>query len=221
MKKKSKIILFVALGLVLVGIFIIAWRFDAHFEDILPHKPIVLGLPMDPKYDSGTTLIPLGETINHNFPGGHPGIDVLWEKDTPVIAMADGEVISTQRADDSHGKYDVRVKSGVYEIHYDEFDEIAPEIVPGAKIARGQFIGYPQRKGHGLHLEFALRSAKGKTQRLGLCPMTYFDAESRARIEKIWAATPEHAYKDMKIHFPDICSGYYKGKVEPSWLLLK
>ncbi len=40
------------------------------------------------------------------------------------------------------------------------------------------------------------------------CPLGYFDAESRARIDTIWDRT-NNRFKDQ---FPNICSGNYYGK---------
>ena len=41
-----------------------------------------------------------------------------------------------------------------------------------------------------------------------LCPLSYFDDDSRRRIERIWDRST-WMYKDR---FPDICSGYYLGR---------
>jgi hypothetical protein len=194
---------------------------SGHIGGLLPHHPVALGLPMDVEYDSVTDLIPLGETINHpNTPGGHPGIDFLWTEDTPIIAMADGTVKSTQAAEDSHGKYDVTVVSGLYEIHYDELDELAPGLRAGSKLKKGDFIGYPQRRGHGLHLEFILTGRNTKLLKKELCPLSYFDDASLARINTIWENASAGDKPDMKKRFPKICNGYYDNLKEPSWLLL-
>jgi len=201
-----------ALSLVITG---------GKINSLLPHHPVSLGLPMAAKYDNVTDIIPLGETINHpNTPGGHPGIDFLWTEDTPIIAMAEGTVTSTAPAEDSHGKYDVTVTSGFYEIHYNELDELAPGLSVDTKLNRGDFIGYPQRRGHGLHLEFGFAGRKTKLLKKELCPLLYFDKDSLARINSIWDKATAGDKPDMKMRFPKICNGYYDGLQEPAWLLL-
>lgn len=217
---KSKKIIVTAILLILI-IGIATFTTGGKVGSILPHHPIALGLPMDPKYDSVTDLIPLGETINHpNTPGGHPGIDFLWTKDTPIIAMAAGVVTKTAPAEDSHGKYDVYVNSGYYEVHYDELDELAPKLAVGSKLNKGDFIGYPQRRGHGLHLEFSMAGRHTKLMQKELCPMTYFDKSALTRINNIWSAAAGGSHADMKTRFPKICNGYYDNLKEPSWLLI-
>src|SRR5262245_1098776 len=138
MKRKPKIILIVVGVVLLVIGAVLIFVSGGKIAGFLPHHPVALGLPMDDEYDAVTDLIPLGETINHpNTPGGHPGIDFLWTKDTPIIAMAAGKVTSTTAAPDSHGKYDVTVISGLYEIHYDELDELAPGLAVNTQLKKG------------------------------------------------------------------------------------
>lgn len=219
LKHKKIIIAAVVAVAVIVGVCFFVT--GGKITSILPHRAIVLGLPMAAAHDGVTDLIPLGETINHpDTPNGHPGIDFLWTKDTPIIAMADGTVTSTAPAEDSHGKYDVTVVSGIYEIHYDELDELAPGVGVGTKLKRGDFIGYPQRRGHGLHLEFGFSGRKTKLLRKELCPLSYFDEASLARINAIWDKAAAGDKPDMKTRFPKICNGYYDGLQEPAWLLL-
>ncbi len=206
-------------GIILIGSLVVT---GGKVNGLLPHHPVQLGLPMDAKYDTVTDLIPLGETINHpNTPGGHPGIDFLWTKDTPIIAMADGTVTKTAPAPDSHGKYDVSVVSGLYEIHYNELDELAPGLTVGTKLKKGNFIGYPQRRGHGLHLEFVMAGRNTKLLKKELCPIYYFDQGSLARINAIWVKAAGGDKPDMKKRFPKICNGYYDNLREPGWMLLK
>ncbi len=225
---KSRIARGKKIAITLISVFLLAAILIAVFitsgklMGFLPHHPIQLGLPMSPQYDAVTDLIPLGETINHpHTPGGHPGIDFLWTKDTPIIAMANGTVTTTDPAPDSHGKYDVSVTSGLYQIHYNELDELAPGLKVGSKLKTGDFIGYPQRRGHGLHLEFVMAGRHTKLLHKELCPIYYFEPQALARINKIWKQAQGGDKPDMKTRFPEICNGYYDGLKEPGWLLLR
>lgn len=42
-----------------------------------------------------------------------------------------------------------------------------------------------------------------------MCPLIYFDQESRTTIENIWA---DEDCPEMKANAPDICSNYYKDR---------
>ena len=48
----------------------------------------------------------------------------------------------------------------------------------------------------------------GKVDRL--CPLTYFDAAARTRVDAIWASDP--VQQAVLPGFPDLCSGQYAGK---------
>lgn len=186
----------------------------------LPHGHIEISLPFAPEYDSRVSLIPMGEKIEHNEangnPNGHPGIDFGFTGITPIIASADGRIFTVGKTE--AGSIDITAYSGFYKIEYKELNSVEPDIKPLAKIKKGQLLGYTGRKelleraptkadGSG-QIHWELASASLLIDRL--CPMSYFDAESRRRIEAIWAAVPDN--DQFKKNYPDICSGVFKGK---------
>lgn len=187
---------------------------------LLPHDRIVIGLPFEPSEDAMVYLIPMGEKIEHNEangnPDGHPGIDFGFQKTTGIISSTDGIVVKAGK--NSAGSLDVEVMSGYYKVNYKEFNTLDPAIKPFATVKRGQLLGYtgrvPQNTGRPkegdpsgqIHWEF--KSATHFLDRL--CPINYFDAESKARIESIWERIP--ADDQFKRLYPDICSGVFKDK---------
>lgn len=186
----------------------------------LPHDRIEISLPFAQEYDSIVSIIPMGEKIEHNEangnPDGHPGIDFGFQGVTPIIASADAWVFTAGKT--SAGSIDVSTYSGSYRIEYKELNTIEPNIKRFAKIKKGQLLGYTGRKellqrkptkedGSG-QIHWELASSSLLIDRL--CPMGYFDAESKSRIEAIWANVP--ADSQFKKDYPDICSGVFKGK---------
>jgi hypothetical protein len=186
----------------------------------LPHKHIEISLPFAPEYDSRVSLIPMGEKIEHNEangnPNGHPGIDFGFMGVTPIIASADGWVFMAGKTE--AGSIDVTTYSGFYKIEYKELNTIEPEIKRFAKVRKGQLLGYtgrdkiiegrPTKEDGSGQIHWELASASLLIDRL--CPMGYFDAESRRRIEAIWDSVP--ADSQFKKDYPDICSGVFKDK---------
>lgn len=166
---------------------------------------IVISLPYESSQPA--EIVPMGETIYHpqpQNPDGHPGIDFQWDLSKPIdiIACSDGEVLSAEKTN-YHNKWDVIVKSGGYTIVYAELETIESNIVAGAKVVKGQRIGEPGKfDGDHYNMHWELRLGTNR-----LCPMSYFDSESKVRIEKDWENT---RWSDMKKYFPDICSGKYK-----------
>jgi hypothetical protein len=186
----------------------------------LPHKHIEISLPFAPQYDSTVRIIPMGEKIEHNEangnPNGHPGIDFGFIGVTPIIASADGRIFAASKTE--AGSIDITTYSGFYKIEYKELNTIEPEIKRFAKVKKGQLLGYTGRKellqraptkedGSG-QIHWELASSSLLIDRL--CPMGYFDAESKRRIEAIWASVP--ADSQFKKDYPDICSGVFKDK---------
>lgn len=189
---------------------------------LLPHKHIEIGLPFKPSVDAITSLIPMGEKIEHNesngTPDGHPGIDFGWDEEVEIIAVADGRI--TRITHNSEGQIIVEQQMGFYRTAYQELNKLAPGIKWLSKVRKGQLIGYTgaARIGEGrpnpgdpsrqLHWDFS--SASTLVDRL--CPVTYFDAESRQRIERIWANVPDN--NQFKVQYPEICNGVFKDKVD-------
>ena len=190
-------------------------------QTYLPHQHIVISLPFAPEDGTGALLTPMGETIYHpkpQVPNGHPGIDFAWNHSVSIISSSDGTVIQVINESESSGLADVTVSSSVYELRYKELasGSIGNNIKVGAKIKKGDFIG---NAGPGWHMGINLEDTYGIHWELGspslirdrFCPLTYFDADSLSRINKIWA---NHPLDDMKQNFPYICSGDYFNKTD-------
>ncbi|MFA7253113.1 MAG: M23 family metallopeptidase [Patescibacteria group bacterium] len=208
--------------LISVGILILAGAiFLLQPWVFLPHKHIEISLPFSPEVDSYTDFIPMGEMLYHDAsngnPNGHPGIDFGWEKETDILAVADGRIINIRKNQD--GQYIVEQSLGLYyRTAYQELNKIEPEIRFLAKVKKGQVIGQTGRP----HVEGMELQSGGPSRQMHwdfasssmlidrLCPIGYFDADSRARIEAIWARVP--ADDKFKKLYPDICSGYFKDR---------
>ena len=184
-------------------------------DTINPDK-IILSVPFD-KQDPPFGLIPMGETVYHpkpQNPMGHPGIDFQWDHQAPILASVGGEIIDIEKGESWVNLWDVRIRSGIYQISYTELESYNPELIVGIKIKVGTLIGYPQHpdkitdqpKYRMIHWEFGYFTGSKYPDRL--CPMNYFDATSRAILETIWANTQWEYKKD----FPNICSGDYENK---------
>lgn len=203
------------LTVVLLGLFMFQpWVY-------LPHRHIEISLPFPPEADAKTSLIPMGEMIEHTAkngnPNGHPGIDFGFQALTPILASADGRVFIVGETE--AGSTDISIYSGLfYKIEYKELNSIEPAIRFGAKIKKGQMLGYtgrdkviqgpPNRADGSGQLHWELTSSSYLIDRL--CPVGYFDLESKRRIEQIWANVP--ATSQFKTDYPDICSGVFKNK---------
>lgn len=207
----------ITVGIIVLGLFIFMiqpWAF-------LPHRHIEISLPFPPEIDAKTSLIPMGEKIEHNAangnPDGHPGIDFGFQAVAPILASADGWVFTAGKTEAD--TIDITVYSGLfYKIEYKELNSIEPNIRFGAKVKKGQLLGYtgrdrliegrPTKADGSGQVHWELTSSSHLIDRL--CPVNYFDAESKRRIEQIWANVP--ATNQFKIDYPDICSGVYNGK---------
>jgi hypothetical protein len=206
--------LVVGIVVLLLGLFLFQpWAY-------LPHDKIEISLPFAPEYDSRVSIIPMGEMIEHNAengnPNGHPGIDFGFMGVTPIIASADGRIFTAGKT--GAGSIDISVYSGFYKVEYKELNTIEPGIKRFAKIKKGQLLGYtgrvvqleraPTKEDGSGQIHWELASSSLLIDRL--CPMGYFDAESKRRIEAIWASVP--ADSQFKKDYPDICSGVFKDK---------
>lgn len=188
----------------------------------LPHKHIEISLPFAPSADEGMGLIPMGEKIEHNEsngnPNGHAGIDFGLGKETAILSVADGWVTSISPNDEY--TTNVVVHSGFYKVSYKELNTIDSGIHFLSRVKQGQMLGYSgterkmmtkeEKEKSGvsgqIHWEFA-SSSKYYDR---LCPLDYFDVESRTRIERIWANRP--ADDIFKVQYPQICNGYFEGR---------
>lgn len=186
----------------------------------LPHQHIVIALPFAPADDIYTNLIPMGEKIEHNaqngVPDGHPGIDFQWNKSTAILAVADGTIVNITK--NKNNKYTIEQNLGLYRSVYQEMNLVEPDLHRFSKVKRGQILGYsgtlrtgtsrPKESDPSGQVHWDFGSASMLIDRL--CPLNYFDADSKARILKIWANVP--ANDKFKSQYPDICNGVFKNK---------
>ncbi len=208
------------IGLLVAGLIIcsVIWaRLEYTAEPLFPHRRISITLPFSPENEA-INLIPMGETIEHNFPGGHPGIDFQWNQPVPLIAVADGVITHISRADDKgEPVWYVTLQSGNYNATYKELEMYTSGLHKGSRLKQGDIIGYPHchtQDGHTgcqVHWEFAYSSFflpkfAGVPDRL--CPMTYFDAAALKRINSIWDSISETTDR-FKKEFPNICSNVF------------
>lgn len=180
---------------------------------------ITIGLPFDPK-NPPNGLQPMGETINHEAEyGGHPGIDFQWIADEPPKLYASAKGIIVEIIEEppdwtltlSHTGFDREYYTRYGLGSYDTSLEI------GDEVEKSMFLGHvpsphPEYNMYGTHWEFGF-ACLGEQCNYGfhgdrLCPMTYFDEDSRTVMETTWAS----ADYDAKDQFPHICSGFYYEK---------
>lgn len=170
-------------------------------------------------------ISPMGETLYHPAPQGHPGIDFIWtntEGSISIIASL-GAMVTAIKASDAHaGAYDVTTQSGNYGVDYTEMGSVKSGLKVGDTVNVGDVVGYayhpsefPDSPNYKMfHWQFGYEAEhpeyyQGVATRL--CPMTYFTASAKSAIDNLWATT-DWAGVDMKGNAPDICSGYYAGK---------
>lgn len=214
---RAKKILFISLGVIGLGVGIVAARFA--LIQYWPHDRLTIILPFAAADDELIFINPMGERVQHvDAPRGHPGLDLGWHHPAPLIAAAAGKVTSIkEHPPGGHGEtekvYNVTVVSGVYAVRYEEISPI-PSLKVGQRIRQGEVIGrggrYEQPGGLGIyyntHWEFDFNTPVYDR----LCPMSYFTPESKARIEEIWAKVGT-TYDGR---YPEVCSGDYQGRQE-------
>lgn len=213
--KRLKVTGLVVAGLLIIIIGLVGWtKLEYGPHPPIAHKRVTITLPFTPENEA-TNLIPMGETIAHPFPGGHPGIDFQWDHSVPLIAVANGTVTGITKASDMGEPVTyLNLNVGEYQARYKELDKVADGIKTGSKVKQGDILAYPHchtQDGHEhcqLHWEFAyswpLVMVSGPDR---LCPLTYFDASALQRINKIWDSVP--ANDKFKQGFPYICSNVY------------
>ncbi|HJM36566.1 MAG TPA: hypothetical protein QGE92_01410 [Dehalococcoidales bacterium] len=173
-------------------------------------------------------IMPLGETINHAPPMGHPGIDFQWSyKEAEIIVALDGvvgDIITEVSPIDGDTIYRITVITGEFGVYYEVVDlpKFNPNLQIGDELVSGMILGYPLPIGAGdgwrmIHWAFGLafENKEGRPTPEGiiekyffewLCPMEYFTESERLRLERLWA----DASYDHKDEFPKICNGYYE-----------
>lgn len=211
------------IGIAIVFVIILGTLFITQPWVFLPHKHIEMTLPFGPEDDEVTHIIPMGEIEEwHNastgLPNGHPGIDFQWNKTTKILAVADGRIFNIRKNEE--GKMIVEQSLGFfYRTIYQELNSLEANIRVGAKLKKGQVIGYsgfertifdgppkPTDPSGQIHWDFA----SGSMLIDRLCPLGYFDAESQKRLEAIWARNKDRG--EYKREYPDICNGFYKNR---------
>jgi murein DD-endopeptidase MepM/ murein hydrolase activator NlpD len=176
-----------------------------------PSERVIIQLPFD---QDPSNINPMGETIEHPDHGGHPGIDFQWRTSVKILSSSDGVVSYVSVGQSKEDKWDVEVLTGNYFVRYKELESVHPQVEVGSPVVRGDVIGdvgdfssIGFSDHYQLHWEFGIVSTfSGAGNRL--CPMTYFDEESRVKLLALWEATDN----DFKEDFPYICSGFYFGK---------
>ena len=209
--KKSLIILISAIVLVLIllSIFLILklklFEQKEEYPNFLLHEErINISLPYA-KEDEVIGLVPLGETVYHPV-AGHPGIDFGWDHNAPIRASADGTIENFSKIETrEHENVNLILRSGQYFIEYGGLEYYNHNLSVGSSVKKGDIIGYPgAKKGSNYAIHWEIKPAYPNSERL--CPLTYFDNESKERIEKIWKT----AIWDHRTEFPDICNGRWK-----------
>ena len=171
-------------------------------------------------------MMPMGETINHNPPNGHPGIDFQWPYDAEIIVAADG-VVGDIREDinpyDGATIYNLTIVSGKYGVIYEVTDlyVLNPDLRIDDYVESGRVLGFSHRASNDdvwtmIHWAFGIvRESNGRPNPEGvieryffdwLCPMPYFLASERERLLLAWKEA-DYQHKDK---FSEICNGYYK-----------
>ena len=209
-----KIVKVVGITLLILILFF-AWRLYLRFVLPIPHERITISLPFNSQDDDLIFINPMGETDHHTPPIGHPGLDFAWHHPAPLIAVIDGKISKIEEhPPGGYGEtekiYDVELVSGIYAIRYSEMKP-ADNIKVGMHLNKGDVIGRggEYNEGalglyYGTHWEFDYDTPVFDR----LCPLTYFDPDSLSRINTIW----EKVGDTFDGQFPEICSGYYKGK---------
>ena len=198
------------------------------YEDTAGLDRIMLSVPFDLN-DPISGIIPMGETIAHAIPAGHPGMDLQW-KDHPegrpeIFASATGTIdwIDTQAFHTGavvtdHITLGARLRhEGFDKTYFTTYGGLALDFAYelGDTIQKGELMGHidvnPHEAGFMIHWEFGVLnrfSAESDARDIRWCPMTFFDETSRVVMEEIWEGTT-NSFKDA---FPYICSNVYFGR---------
>ena len=170
-------------------------------------------------------IMPMGETINHSPPEGHPGIDFQWPYEAPITIVADGEIVDIIY-DEKNGSHSLQITTGEFMVQYEvtKFYDLYPSVKVGDRVLSGQTLGYaiPIGFGDGMHMihwafgewmkhDSPFVTPEGIEMNYSvnyLCPVPYFTEREKIRLEKIWAS----ASYNHKEQFPKLCNGFYEIK---------
>tara|TARA_B100000949_G_scaffold197967_1_gene184281 strand:- start:60 stop:788 length:729 start_codon:yes stop_codon:yes gene_type:complete len=190
---------------------------------VTSNNKIIISLPFEIR-GPPDGIMPMGETLEHEASyGGHPGIDFQWHNyidENPIILASASGVIS-KVTKDSYSNYTSLIVVIIHEDFNEKYYTLYEGLTfnfnfkVGDRIERDDFLGYayhphevPDPGYHMIHWEFGFLEDDQEDR---LCPMTYFDDESKELLERIWSEPHSYAHKDQ---FPHICSGFYQGKNE-------
>ncbi len=197
-----------------------------------PSAPPVLNLPFTTGHEPAG-MMPMGETILHPAPNGHPGIDFQWSFRAEVIAATNGKVAEI-RTSKPRGSllYSVLVISGDFVVAYDVVDiySVNPDLGVGSEVMPGQVMGYAGSVGSGdgwtsMHWSFGKQlpgsetpNPEGVVEKVRVdyqCPVPYFSETERLRLFRLWGAAiypnaGEFKGTELRERFPDVCNGPYK-----------
>lgn len=172
-----------------------------------PSGSIAISLPFS-ETDTPFQMMPMGETIEHPDPpnpGGHPGIDFMWQKSIDIIASVDGTISKIQEAPNHKNTWDVFIATDEFYVGYTTLAKVDDKIKVGTKVTAGQKVGESGFFGHSMiHWEFGIDTGEG---RMRICPMKYLTDASRQRIVDLWASVK---WSEMKSKFPHICNYAYR-----------
>jgi len=181
---------------------------------------LLLALPfeVDQHPDS---MMPMGETIEHSPPAGHPGIDFQWLFPAEIVVAIEGivgDITQETNAADGSTIYQIGVISEDYGVTYEVNDLYLanPEIQIGDRVSKGQVLGIPQvvhDDRRMMHWGFGrARPTNGEANPEGvvqnywvdwLCPIPYLSPNEYERLRDIWTG----AYYKHKDQFPELCNG--------------
>ena len=157
-------------------------------------------------------IMPMGETVNHDPPKGHPGIDFQWEGSATVRASLPGEVVEITQPEPND--FAVSVINGLFVVHYKHLGSVAGGLGVGDEIDYGEPIGNPMSiQGTPMtmiHWEFGTYEMIGSgdsrqiVRTIRECPLGYFSDDAMRRLSTLWTVEA-----NVTPAFPDICSGYY------------
>jgi hypothetical protein len=189
-------------------------------------QTIELKLPFKTNHEP-EGIMPMGETINHPPPEGHPGIDFQWpSKEAEIIVALDGvvgDIIVEISPVDGDTVYIITVVTGNFGVMYEVVDlpNFNPNLQIGDELVYGMILGYPQAIpsstwrmthwafGKAFENEGRRANPEGIMEKYYfdyLCPMEYFTESERLRLEQIWG----DAHYNNKDEFPNLCNGYYE-----------
>ena len=171
----------------------------------------VLVLPFTAAEDP-LRIMPMGETVNHDPPKGHPGIDFQWEGSATVRASLPGEVVEITQPEPND--FAVSVIYGPFVVSYKHLGSVAPGLGVGDEIDYGEPIGNPMpiqgtpmtmiHWEFGTHAMLGLGDSRQIVRTIRECPLGYFSDDAMRRLATLWTVEA-----NVTPTFPDICNDYY------------